>query len=355
MTDEDPPQTATYRILDASANRAGEGLRTMEELARFLLNDAELTSRLKSLRHDLMSAMSRYCRASLLAARDTEGDVGTDIRESSEYQRAGAAGVVAAAAARTQQSLRVLEEYGKTIDATAAAEIEKIRYRSYPLAAQLELNLDRNDRFVRLSRSRLYALVDAGPNEQAFADVVTRYLEGSVDVIQLRDREVDDRTLLARARVAAEIANNCGKLFIMNDRADLAIAAGADGVHVGQDELPAAEARRILGPQRLIGVSTHSIAQARAAVADGADYIGCGPIFAGQTKSFDHYVGTPLLAEVAAEIDLPAFAIGGIDASNLDQVIEAGCRRIAVTGALRDASDPVAAARELSERLQASR
>jgi thiamine-phosphate pyrophosphorylase len=351
MADEDSLQTATYRILDASANRAGEGLRTMEEFARFLLDDAELTGRLKSLRHDLMAAVNRFSRTSLLAARDTDGDVGTNIRESAEYQRAGAVGVVAAAAARTQQSLRVLEEYGKTIDTRAAAEIEQIRYRCYPVSAELELRLDRNDRLVRLSRSRLYALVDAGPSEQAFADLVRRYLAGSVDVIQLRDRNVDDRTLLARARLGADIARSCGKLLIVNDRADLAVAAEADGVHVGQEELPVAEARRILGPQRLIGVSTHSIGQAHAAVDDGADYIGCGPVFAGRTKSFDSYVGAGLLEEVAAEIELPAFAIGGIDASNLDQLIEAGCRRIAVTGALRDAADPVTAAKELSERL----
>lgn len=351
MADEDSLQTATYRILDASANRAGEGLRTLEEVARFRLNDAELTARLKSMRHDLTAALGRLPRASLLAARDTEGDVGTEIQAAAEYQRAGTLGVVAAAAARIQQSLRVLEENAKTIDLVAAAEIEQIRYRSYPLAAQLELSLDRNDRLVRLAQSKLYALVDAGPSEQAFAETVSQLLKGGVDVIQLRDRRVDDRTLLARAKVAAAIARDADKLFIVNDRVDLAVAAEADGVHVGQQELPVVDARRILGPQRLIGLSTHSIEQAREAVAVGADYIGCGPVFAGHTKDFDRYVGTDLLSQVAAEIRLPAFAIGGIDASNVDQVIDAGFRRIAVTGALRDADDPLAAARDLSERL----
>lgn len=354
MSDEDAFQTATYRILDASANRAGEGLRTMEELARFLKNDSELTGQLKSLRHDLAAALGRFPRAALLAARDTEGDVGTEIRETSEYQRAGLVGVVAAAAARTQQSLRVLEEYGKTIDAAAAAEIEQIRYRCYPVAAQLELNLDRNDRQVRLGRSRLYALIDAGPSEQAFEELVSQYFSGGVDVIQLRDRQVDDRTLLHRARLAAELARKSDKLFIVNDRADLAFASGADGVHVGQEELPVTEARKILGPQKLIGLSTHSIEQARSAVGEGADYIGCGPVFAGRTKTFEHYVGTEFLSEVAAEIELPAFAIGGIDLSNVDQVVEAGIRRIAVTGALRDADDPVVAAGELIARLNAT-
>jgi len=352
MADEGTSQNATYRILDASANRAGEGLRTMEEFARFVLNDAELSSQLKSLRHELAAAISRFDRASLLSARDTEGDVGTEIRQPAEYQRSGMIGVVAAAASRTQQSLRVLEEYGKTIDPAAAAEIEQLRYRCYPLCATLELNLNRNQRLIRLSRSHLYALVDAGPSEQEFADLVRRCFEGGVDVIQLRDRSVDDRTLLARARLAAEIARGSEKLFIVNDRADLAVAADADGVHVGQDELPVGQARRIVGPQRLIGLSTHSIEQAREAVNLGADYIGCGPVFAGRTKSFEAYVGTDLLAEVASEIELPAFAIGGIETTNVDQVIEAGFRRIAVTGALRDAVDATEAARDLSERLR---
>jgi thiamine-phosphate pyrophosphorylase len=351
MPNEDSVQTATYRILDASANRAGEGLRTMEEFARFVLDDAEMTGRLKSLRHDLMAAISQLSRNSLLAARDTDGDVGTEIRESSEYQRASLMGVVAAAAARTQQSLRVLEEYGKTIEAAVAADIEQIRYRCYSLSAKLELRLDRDDRRLRLSESRLYALVDAGPSEQEFTASVTQLMEGGVDVLQLRDSGADDRTLLNRARRGTTIAREFGKLFIMNDRADLAVAAETDGVHVGQEELPVAETRRIVGPQRLIGVSTHSIEQARDAVAAGADYIGCGPVFPGRTKAFDNYVGTSLLKEVSDEIELPAFAIGGIDAANLDEVIDAGCRRIAVTGALRDVSEPVAAARALQERL----
>jgi thiamine-phosphate pyrophosphorylase len=169
--------------------------------------------------------------------------------------------------------------------------------------------------------------------------------------VQLRDRSVDDRTLLARARQGTEITRQLGGLFIMNDRPDLAVAAGTDGVHVGQDELPVAETRRIVGANRLIGVSTHSIEQAREAVADGADYIGCGPVFPGRTKAFESYVGTVFLKAVADEIKLPAFAIGGIEESNLEQVLQSGIRRVAVTGAIRDANDPVAAVSELKKRL----
>ena len=183
--------------------------------------------------------------------------------------------------------------------------------------------------------------------------MVDRVSKSEVDIQQLRDQQADDRTLLGRARLGATIAKSHGKLFIMNDRADLAVAGDTDGVHVGQEELPASEARRIVGPTRLIGVSTHCIEQARQAVAEGADYIGCGPVFPGRTKSFDAYVGVDLLRDVAREIEIPAFAIGGIDRSNVEEVVQAGCRRIAVTGALRDVDDASAAAAELAERLQA--
>ena len=117
----------------------------------------------------------------------------------------------------------------------------------------------------------------------------------------------------------------------MNDRADIAVACGADGVHVGQEELSVADARRILGPEKLIGVSTHNLDQAQAAVLEGADYIGVGPVFASQTKSFSQHVGPGLVKEICDEVSLPAFAIGGIDLTNADQVAAAGCGRVAVT------------------------
>ncbi len=156
-----------------------------------------------------------------------------------------------------------------------------------------------------------------------------------------------DRTLLSGSGSplqAGDRAESCTKPVAID-------SADADGVHVGQDEIPVADARQIVGPSRLIGLSTHSIEQAREAVALGADYLGCGPVFPGRTKEFDAYVGAELLREVADEIELPAFAIGGIDATNLHHVMDAGVNRIAVTGAVRDAADPGQAAIALKEQL----
>lgn len=325
----------------------------MEEFARFVLDDAGLSGELKSIRHSLTEAIGIVRRVDLLASRDTPGDVGTTIEVDSESRRTVAGDVIAAAASRTAQSLRVIEEYGKTLSTLMASRVEQLRYRTYTAAAALELAAITDDRRTRLETSALYVLVDGADDAETFAQTVLSLSVAGVDVIQLRDHRHDDRTLIERARAGTQIAGEHGVLFIVNDRADLALASGADGVHVGQEELPVEVARQILGPTGLIGLSTHSIEQARGAVAVGADYIGCGPVFAGRTKQFDDYVGTRFLAKVAAEIDLPAFAIGGIDLQNVGAVVDAGARRIAVTGVVRDADDPAAVVAELKAKLAA--
>lgn len=348
------PTEATYRILDANANRASEGLRTLEEYTRFILEDAGTTEKLKELRHDFAAAIGRLPRHELLRARDTDGDVGTNLQAAGEYKREQLSDVIAAATSRTQQSLRALEEYGKTIDAGFAKLIEQIRYRSYTISKQLELSIVPNARKQLLAAAQLYALVSAGKSEEKFAKKVRLLYESGVHILQLRDRDCNDRTLFQRASLAAAIAKEANALFIVNDRCDIAAASDADGVHVGQDELPAAAARKIIGADRLLGISTHDIPQVRAAIAEGADYIGCGPVFPGNTKCFSEYVGPTFLSEVHASTKstpIPAFAIGGITLENLPEVLAAGFHRVAVTGAIRDAADPAAAARVLNETL----
>lgn len=163
-------------------------------------------------------------------------------------------------------------------------------------------------------------------------------------MIQLRDKVLDDRRLLRRARVLREITAKYGILFIMNDRSDLALLSDADGVHLGQREIPVSDARRILGPTRLIGVSTHRKEQAEAAILAGADYLGVGPIFPSTTKSFTEYPGLTYLSEVAGQLAQPAFAIGGITEENLPQVWAAGGRRVAVASAITESDQPIAVA-----------
>ena len=142
-------------------------------------------------------------------------------------------------------------------------------------------------------------------------------------MIQLRDKKGTDRQIIAASEAVMRITSDSETLFVVNDRPDIARIVGADGVHVGQDELDATQTRQIVGPDMLIGVSTHSLEQAKEAVLLGADYIGVGPVFESRTKSFRSYVGTELLEQVAREVSLPAFAIGGIDQDRVKRLLAA--------------------------------
>lgn len=341
MTDH-RSQLAIYRILDASANRASEGLRTLEEYARFVLEDRFLSESAKTLRHDLQQTLTVLPLEQRLAARSVASDCGTAIVIEGEMNRSDLLAVVAAAASRTQQALRCLEEYLKPVSVPAASSVESLRYRTYTLAAAL---LPLEQKAQRLAHAKLYLLLAADPDAERFAQRVEQLYLAGVDIIQLRDKGADDRTLYRLSQRGAAIARQHRKLFIVNDRADIAAAAGAQGVHVGQDELPVEAARRIVGADAIIGVSTHDLDQVRAAVLDGADYIGCGPTFPSRTKAFGHFPGTAFLHAAAQETRLPTYAIGGIDLGNLAETLASGVHGVAVANAIASASDPAEAAK----------
>ncbi len=338
------------RVIDAAANRAQEGLRVVEDYVRFGLDDRHLTEQCKHLRHGLGAVLAGVSFQERLAARETQADVGTTLTTPTEQSRRDMADVLAANFSRLQESLRSLEEFGKTLDPAAAARLEQLRYQSYTLQRAVEIT---RASLQKLAGVRLYVLLDGRANLDEFVAMARSLIGAGAQMIQLRDKKLDDRRLLERARALREATRAVGVPFIMNDRPDLAVLAGTDGVHVGQEEVSVKDARTIVGPDALVGVSTHSIEQARQAVLDGANYIGVGPMFPSETKQFDQFPGLELLRAVAAEIRLPAFAIGGIGPENVAEVLQTGIRRIAVSGAVLDAPDPAAAARVLSKHLTA--
>ncbi len=337
------------RILDASLNRAAEGLRVVEDYARFELNDGHLSKLSKNLRHELATLASRRLSDQQLhAARATIEDVGTTISTPAEGIRNSAWDVCSASLKRVEQSLRSLEEYGKLIDGEFAAACEQLRYRVYTLEKALDTTRVSAE---ALDGKSLCVLVDAGEDETSFAKLVETLVNEGVGLIQLRDKRLGDRPLLERAQMLVRATRGSATLAIMNDRADLAAAARADGVHLGQDDLAVADARTIVGHELLIGVSTHSIAQARGAVLAGANYLGAGPTFPSRTKAFEEFPGLDYLRQVASEIALPTFAIGGIDTQNVSQVSGAGIHRIAVSGAVAGTKDAGEAVRRLRSAL----
>ncbi|MFQ6048535.1 MAG: thiamine phosphate synthase [Phycisphaerae bacterium] len=335
---------AVARIIDANFNRAREALRVMEDYARFVLNESGLTEQIKQLRHDLSSVVGRLPTAELLAARDTNGDVGTAISSRSELRRDSAGQVVLADSRRLAEALRSLAEYTKIVDQAVAVELEAMRYRGYELERRLALQAERPQRFAR---ARLYVLISESACSGPWLATAEAAIDGGADCLQLREKDLSDAELLRRARALVELTRSRAVLCIINDRPDIARLAGADGVHLGQLDLPVAEARRIVGPDGLVGKSTHNLEQARAAIAERPDYIAVGPIFASQTKPVRPLAGLQTLRAVLSCYRGPCVAVGGITGQNVGQVVAAGGRCVAVCRAVVGAADPRQAAMRL--------
>jgi thiamine-phosphate pyrophosphorylase len=215
------------------------------------------------------------------------------------------------------------------------------------------------ERRTQLATARLYlvcgALADrpsAGGLE--LPDLLREAVAGGVQIVQLRDKYLDDGELTAVAHAAKALCERLGALFIVNDRPSVAVEVGADGVHVGQEDMPVAEVRELVGPDMLIGLSTHAPAEIDAQDAALADYIGVGPVHETPTKAGRPAVGLELVRYAAEHSPVAFFAIGGLDAGNLGEAIDAGARRAVVLRAIADAEDPQGAARALRELLDAA-
>jgi thiamine-phosphate pyrophosphorylase len=213
------------------------------------------------------------------------------------------------------------------------------------------------DRRARLAAARLYLVCGAGlsPGGLELPDLIRGAVSGGVEVVQLRDKHLPDDELAAVANAVRALCERLGALLIVNDRPLVAREAGADGVHVGQDDMAVAEVRELVGPEMLIGLSTHADSEIDAAVASGpdgepaVDYIGVGPVHTTPTKPGRPAVGLELVRYAAAHARVPFFAIGGLDAGNVREAISAGASRVCVLRAIADATDPERAARELRE------
>lgn len=342
----------TARIIDASANRAREALRVIEDYCRFVLDDAFLSRELKQLRHELAGTLAALPADLLLQSRETLRDVGTSISTVREQERGSLLAVVQANLKRLQEALRSLEEFGKRLPCQGLAHLgptfEQLRYRGYTLERAILLGTSARQ---RLRNARLMVLLTGATCAAALDWTIQQAAAGGASIIQLREKELDDRRLLERARDVRRWTRQAGVLFILNDRPDIARLAGADGVHLGQDDLTVKDARRLVGPEMLIGVSTHNLEQVRQAVLDGASYLGVGPTFPSGTKEFAALAGVEFVRQARAETSLPAFVIGGINADTIAAAAAAGARRVAVSQAVAQADDPRAAAAVLLQGL----
>ena len=333
------------RIIDANLNRAAEATRILEEIARFLLDDKGLSEKLKNIRHKINNVQEN-CYGEYLQARDTENDVGVDVKNLSE--RINIENIFKANIKRLQQALRTLAEYSVT-NKDEVVLFEKLRYESYTLEKIMWDKLKEKYNQIKLSDKKLYLVTnsDEFDSEDKFLDAIASALEGGVDILQLREKTMPANKILELGKKIKQLCLQYDVTFIVNDRIDIALILEADGVHLGQDDLDVKSAREILGVNAIVGVSTHAPEQALKATLDGADYIGVGPVFATPTKQGRIPVGLEYVKWVSENIQIPTFAIGGIDAENCQQVFEAGITRIAVVRAIINAPSPQKAAEKI--------
>ncbi len=342
------------RILDANLNRATEGARVVEDYARFVLDDAASAERLKRLRHGLRNGAAVFeqdLSAGLEQFRDTPGDVGTALSTEAEAARASAADTARASIKRLEQALRVLAEYGKMVSGPGAEVFERLRYDTYALESLLFSDQTRTE---RLRLARLYVLVTEALASTDARTACREAVAGGADIVQMREKELEDAAFYECAEELCAICREGGALFVVNDRVHIAHLTHADGVHLGQGDLAVHLARRLLGHGSLIGRSTRGPAFAEAALAEGADYIGVGPVFATATKEHRVPAGLGYVRHAAQHVALPHFCIGGVNRETLGQVLAAGGRRVAVCTAIIAARDIAAEAAWFKEQIVAA-
>ncbi len=345
-------ESAVYRIIDANFNRAREAIRVIEDFCRFALNSGPLAERTKQIRHELSSVIGKLDAGRLISSRDTLGDVGVGKTVDGQLVRGELSDCFTAGCKRLTEALRVLAEMTQTQDRSVAETIEKLRYAAYTLEKDIVLF---SDAFEKFKGVRLYVIITSNlPAE--FISLAYKCAAGGADCIQLRAKAIDDDKLFAIAVEFVRICKDAGVLSIINDRVDVAAAAGADGVHLGQNDLPIKQARRLQLAPLIIGKSTHSLKQLCTACEERPTYAALGPVFATETKPTAKAVGLDYVrqaTEILADTGIVSVAIGGITLDNVEDVLRADAKAIAVCAAVTKASNAAAACRALKEKITA--
>lgn len=335
-------------MIDANLNRTREGLRVMEDCARFALNSTTISTQLKHARHALGGSINglNLPPDALLHARDTRADVGTNITTPSEQQRPGGMrDLVSAAAKRATEALRVIEESVKTFGAPGTP-FESLRYTIYTLERELIRELH-----PPCPQWTLCVLVTQSLcTHHLPAQVIELAHAGGADCIQLREKTMPDARFLSYADPLTRLAQRMGLHVIINDRVHIARLVGADGVHLGQDDLPTSAARELLAHGRWIGRTCPTIEHAIHAIEQGADTCGLGPVFPSTTKSKPSLAGTTLIESYLRDPrtrSTPMLAISGINQHNIGSLAQINCPGVAVSSAVCSSPHPQSVCRAI--------
>lgn len=334
------------RIIDANSNRMSEGLRVLEDVSRLLLNDADLSLRLRKLRHSLIQSVN-VLGIDLISKRNAQEDIGISFISSAAQQSVPS--LVTANAKRVEEALRVIEELAKDPELASrlsSEDFKRARFELYSLEQILISKLLRKETVARLTG--LYVIVDTEVmGNRCKTDTVREAIIGGAKVIQLRDKHSSKRDLLELAIEFQNICANLNVLFIINDHLDIALASNADGLHIGQEDLPVSVARKLLPVDKIIGCSVTSINETQEAESNGADYVAVGSIFSTQSKTDVDVVGIDRLQQVKQATTLPVVAIGGINEHNIPEILTTGVESIAVISAVLDSENIEETTRQL--------
>lgn len=337
------------RILDVNLNRIGEGLRLLEDITRFILNDPELSEQLKNMRHELLPK-DRSLQKRLLSARKAGEDVGAFLDVDSEAERADAVSLVSANSRRVQQSLRVLEELAKVHGDDFGLDWDKFkhaRFALYTLEQKIVLELLRHNKKEQVAG--LYVIVDTQAlRGRGEIEVARQAIQGGARIIQLRDKLRPKGMLVPLARELKRVCAESDVLFIVNDYIDLAIDSDADGLHIGQEDLPFVTARKMLPGDKILGCSAATLEEALKAEKEGADYIAIGSIYSTPSKPGTRIAGLETLRQGKKKVSVPVVAIGGINEDNIAEVISAGADAVAVISAVLGADNVKEASQKLA-------
>ncbi len=316
----------TERILDANINRAAEGMRVLEDIARFVLENETLCGSIKECRHLL-----RHCVPSQIHARDTTNDVGTGISTNTESTRKNIHAIAIASGNRCAEALRVIEEFIKLTG--DGGKVETIRYRMYDLSAEVVKILGQ----IHASQWKLCFVMTASECVLPWKNTLMQVVDAGCDCVQLREKNMTTRELIAHTTEVMTLVKDKNVAVIVNDRIDVALTCNATGVHLGKEDMPVKQARKLVGTEALIGATAHSVEAANQAIEDGANYVGVGAMFASPTKPSVDVANTELLQHV---LKYDHLAIGGINADNAHELYAAGCRGIAVSSAIAQSIRP---------------
>ena len=323
-----------YRIFDANINRALEGLRVVEEITRFLLEDKKLSSKVKGFRAKVKEACEKIPYQDLLIKiRDSKKDVGWKVYPKSEALRADIVSIYKSNIKRATEALRVLEEFSKLVSSRVGRSFKDLRFMVYDLEKEVYEKTAQHLKQQKLNFD-FYAVIDPVAFGKDIFKVTQRALKAGVKIIQYRDKKASKKTYLKNAQKMMKLTQKYKAVFIVNDYVDIAKQINADGVHLGQEDMSLRRAREILGDDKIIGISTHSYKQALRADKSAADYLACGPIYKTKTKPWRRAVGIDLLKRVVKSVEKPVVAIGGINKSNLKEIKRTGCKRVAAVNGL---------------------